>query len=190
MHTWALFYYSAAKDLFLKPEFKAKATAALTRLAKLGHQFPEKKPRIFIVHGHDDAMKHEVARTLEKLDLDPIILHEQPNKGRTIIEKITDYSNVSFAIVLFSPDDVAHPVGAPEKVKKRARPNVVLELGYFLGRLGRERVIVLLKKDENFEIPSDFLGVLYIPFDKSWPLNLIKELKNRGLYIDANKLVD
>lgn len=63
--------------------------------------------RIFIVHGHDETMKHSVARTVEKLGFEPIILHEKPNNGRTIIEKFTDYSDVSFAIVLLSPDDVA-----------------------------------------------------------------------------------
>ena len=52
--------------------------------------------RIFVVHGHDEAMKQAVARTLEKIGLEPIILHEKPSEGRTIIEKFTDYSEHYF----------------------------------------------------------------------------------------------
>ena len=87
---------------------------------------------IFIVHGHDNEMKQTVARTLEKLDLEPIILHEQANEGRTIIEKFMDYSDVSFAVVLLSPDDLAYPKEQSyEDAKFRARQNVILELGFF-----------------------------------------------------------
>ena len=53
-------------------------------------------------------MKLAVARTLEKLGLDAIILHEQPNLGKTIIEKFSDHADVSFAVVLLSPDDMGY----------------------------------------------------------------------------------
>ncbi|HEX3037168.1 MAG TPA: nucleotide-binding protein [Thermodesulfobacteriota bacterium] len=109
---------------------------------------------IFVVHGHDETMKQAVARTLEKLELRAVILHEKPNQGRTIIEKFTDYSQVHFAVVLLSPDDVAYPRDAkPEEVRYRARQNVIFELGYFVGKLGRERVLVLYRKDDSFEMP-------------------------------------
>jgi predicted nucleotide-binding protein len=150
-----------------------------------------KPKRIFIVHGRDEEMKQAVARTLEKLDLEPIILHEQPSKGRTIIEKFEDYSDVSYAIVLLSPDDLAYPKdSSSEKAKYRARQNVIFELGFFIGKLGRERVCALYKKAENFEIPTDYEGVIYIPYDKEggWKLKLAQELKTCSFDIDANKL--
>lgn len=148
--------------------------------------------RIFIVHGHDEEMKQYVARIITRLGLDPIVLHEKPNQGRTIIEKFTDYSEVSFAVVLLSPDDIARRRNdAPDVVKSRARQNVVLELGYFLGKLGRNRVVVLYREESNFEMPSDYSGVLFVPFDSAgrWQFDLVKELKASGFNVDANKLV-
>lgn len=154
---------------------------------------PEVINKIFVVHGHDEEMKIAVARTLEKQDnIKPIILHEQPNKGRTIIEKFEDNSNVSFAVVILSPDDLAYENGQkPEKAKFRARQNVILELGYFIGKIGRERVFVLYQENENFEIPSDYSGVIYQPYDKegTWQFKLLKELKVCGYNVDANKVI-
>lgn len=147
---------------------------------------------VFVVHGHDEAMKQAVARVLEKLGLAPVILHEQPNKGRTIIEKFTDYSAVQFAVVLLSPDDVAKARNEPsEKLRTRARQNVVFELGYFIGKLGRERVIALYQQDAEFEMPSDYSGVLFVPYDAAgrWQFDLVKELKAAKYEVDANKLV-
>ena len=136
---------------------------------------------IFIVHGHDNEMKYATALAVKDLGLNPIILHEQANKGKTIIEKFMDNSNnVSFAVILLSPDDLAYSKeDKSENAKLRARQNVILELGYFLGKLGRERVFVLYREDTNFEMPSDYQGVLYVPYDSlgHWIHDLIKELK-------------
>ncbi len=148
--------------------------------------------RVFVVHGHDEAMKQSVARVLEKLNLKPIILHDQPNKGRTIIEKFTDYSDVSFAVVLLSPDDLAFAADkAVSSAKPRARQNVILELGFFLGKLGRDRVFSLYNGDGNFELPSDYNGVIYTPYDRagSWRVELLRELKSCGFSVDANLLL-
>lgn len=98
--------------------------------------------RVFVVHGHDDGTREAVARYISKLGLEPIVLHEQPNQGRTIIEKFEDSSDVSFAVVLFTPDDVGHPFGRPTDAKPRARQNVLLELGFFMCALGRDKVCV------------------------------------------------
>ena len=147
---------------------------------------------IFIVHGHNEEMKQSVARTIETLELKPIILHEQPNKGRTIIEKFENYSQVSFAIILLSADDVAFEKESTiEQAKLRARQNVILELGFFIGKLGRERVLALFEDGVDIEIPSDYKGVLYVAYDKAgkWKFELIKELKASGMSIDANKII-
>ena len=147
---------------------------------------------VFVVHGHDETMKEAVARTLNKLGLRPLILHEQPNKGRTIIEKISDYSGVGFSIVLLSPDDFGYKRNStPDSAMLRARQNVVFELGFFLGKLGRSRVVALHLQEDNFEMPSDYDGVLFVPFDSPgrWQFDLAKELKAAGYIIDANQLI-
>lgn len=149
--------------------------------------------RVFIAHGHDEEMKQAVARTLDKLDLESIILHEQPNKGRTIIEKFEEYSDVGFAVVLLSPDDRCFIKKEDEDIEQhRARQNVILELGFFIGKLGRNRVMALHKEGNEFEMPSDYDGVLYTAYDSkgNWKINLARELKAVGIDVDANKLID
>ena len=147
---------------------------------------------VFIVHGHDDEMKEATARLLGKLRLHAIVLHEQPNKGRTVIEKFMDYGQVaSFAVVLLSPDDLAHGKDEePENARYRSRQNVILELGFFLGKLGRPRVVVIHKQAERFEMPSDYSGVLFVPFDDrgTWRYELVRELKAAGYSVDANAI--
>ncbi len=145
--------------------------------------------KVFIVHGHDNLAKQEVARLIEKLDLEAVILHEQPDQGQTIIEKFENHSSdISFAVVVCTPDDKGFPKSEPEKLKFRARQNVILELGYFLGALGRKNVCVLYK--DEIERPSDYVGVLYKKMDDdgAWCLELAKEMRAAGLDIDLNKL--
>jgi predicted nucleotide-binding protein len=144
---------------------------------------------VFIVHGHDKASKESVARFVEKLGLHAIILHEQPNESKTIIEKFEDYSNVGFAIVILTPDDICGPRNEPDKQKLRARQNVIFELGYFVGKLGRSKVCALYKED--VDMPSDYNGVLYVPLDDNgaWQLKLAKEIKQAGIEVDLNKII-
>ena len=97
--------------------------------------------KVFVVHGHDTGAREAVARFLERAGFEPIILHEQPNQGRTIIEKFEEHAAVNFAVVLLTPDDVGGPEGGA--MQPRARQNVVLELGFFIGKLGRGRVCAL-----------------------------------------------
>ncbi len=146
--------------------------------------------RIFLVHGHNEEVIHGTARFLERFDLQVTILREQPSSGRTLIEKFIDFSDVSFAVVLLTGDDRGGQSDIPfEDQRPRARQNVILELGFFLGGLGRERVCALYQ--EGVEIPSDYSGVLFIPLDRSgaWHIALARELKAAGLEIDMNKAV-
>lgn len=150
---------------------------------------PSPRPRgnkVFVVHGHDDAAKEAAARYLEKLGLEAVILHERPSGGRTIMEKLEHYGDVDFAVVLLTPDDVGASAAAPANLKARARQNVILELGYFVGRLGRDKVCALHKGD--VELPSDILGVIYVPMDAagSWRFLLGKELRQAGFNVDLN----
>jgi len=149
---------------------------------------PKQTDKIFIIHGRDDGTKETVARFIETLDLKPIILHEQSNQGRTIIEKFEEHAEVGFAIALLTPDDMGALQGDKEDLKPRARQNVIFEFGYFMGRLGRKRVCALTK--ENVELPSDYAGVVYIPLDDAgaWEMNLVSELKAAGFTVDANRV--
>ncbi len=138
------------------------------------------------MHGHDESALQGVARFLERLHLDVIVLKEQPNQGRTIVEKFEELaSEVGFAVVLLTPDDVGG-VATGKAQDERARQNVIFELGYFSGKLGRGRVCLLRKGD--VDMPSDLLGVVYTPLDSAegWKGALARELKAAKIEFDAN----
>lgn len=120
---------------------------------------------VFIVHGHDQQARAELALILTRMGLNPIILHEQPNRGLTVIEKLEKHSGVSYAFIILTPDDMGHPKDAPDATRQRARQNVVFEFGWFAGRLGRSRVCCLYKGD--VELPSDLHGIAYHSFTES-----------------------
>ena len=150
---------------------------------------PTSGNEVFIVHGHDDEVKETVARFVERLGLKVTILHEQPSGGQTIIEKLERYAaNAGFAIVLFTPDDIgALKDKVEDESKPRARQNVVFELGYFMGKLGRKRVCPLFKGE--IEKPSDIDGVIYVPMEgEDWKLRLGQEMKNAGFSVDMNNI--
>lgn len=144
--------------------------------------------KVFIVHGHNNEVKVNVARTVEKLGLEAIILHEQANSGKTIIEKFEEHSEVAFAIVLLTDDDFGKSKKA-DNLNNRARQNVILELGYSIGKLSRNKVCPLYVP--GVELPSDLHGLLYIELDaeESWKFKLAKELKASGLDVDVNKIL-
>ncbi len=145
---------------------------------------------IFLVHGREDAAKHGVARFVQIVTgITPIILAEQPNLGQTIIEKFERHAlRVSFAIVLLTADDEGGLKGAHD-LKPRARQNVVLELGWFIGAIKRENVAILC--EPGIELPSDTLGLAYISLtrDDGWKLQLAKEMRSSGLSVDPSKLL-
>jgi len=137
------------------------------------------KEQVFIVHGHDEHAKNDAKTHVENLGKQPIILHLQASQGRTIIEKIDHYSNVGFAIVLYTECDI----GAKRNTlsyKWRARQNVVFEHGYLIGKLGRSRVVALVKGD--VETPNDISGVIYIRMDSDghWKTELNGEMRAAG----------
>jgi len=135
--------------------------------------------QVFIVHGHDEMAKLEMADFIESLGLEPIILHMQASSGRTIIEKIEHYSNVGFGVVLYTPCDIGCKFGASNS-KYRARQNVVFEHGYLIGKLTRSRVTAIVKG--QLETPNDISGVVYISLDEqgNWKNELRKEMRSVG----------
>ena len=139
--------------------------------------------KCFLVHGRNDSKKLEVARFIEKdLKKEVIILHEQASRSKTIIEKIESHSDVDFAVCLYTADDIGSINEVNSNLKKRARQNVVFEAGYFIGKLGRENVIILM--DSDVEKPSDNDGIIYLSFDNQWKDELRKEIK--AIYSDKS----
>lgn len=150
----------------------------------------ERTNKVFVVHGHDEGPRESVARFLVRLGLEAVILHEQATGGRTIVEKLEHYSDADFAIVLLTPDDIGGvKTSTQDKLQARARQNVILELGFFVGKLGRKHVCALHKGP--LELPSDYLGVVYVSLDDNggWRLQLAKELRGAGFTVDMNLVI-
>lgn len=146
------------------------------------------RSKVFIVHGHDNEAKLEVARFVTKIGFEPIIIHEQVSASKTIIEKIEAYSDVGFGVVIYTPCDVGAKSDDAENLNGRARQNVVFEHGFLIGKLGRPNVCPLVKG--NVETPNDISGVVYTSMDNAnWQLELAKELREAGYTVDMNKVI-
>ena len=152
---------------------------------------PNLSNKVFVVHGHDSALKTDVERFLREIGLEPVVLHRQPDEGATIIEKFEKHSDVGYAFILLTPDEIAYTINQKdledEKRKKenRARPNVIFEFGYFVGKLGRNRVCCLHKGE--VVVPSDLNGLIYKRVEESidsQALPIIRELKAAGYKIN------
>jgi hypothetical protein len=167
------FLLTAGQDAFMRP-------------AKVRRKRSDPRKKVFVVHGHDEGSREAVARFLEKIGFEAIILAEQTNDGRAIIEKFEDHAEEAvYAVVLATPDDIGGPKSGP--AAPRPRQNVIFELGFFVGRLGRGRVCLLRKGDlEGF---SDFQGVVYTDLDSqgAWKVRLAREMEQTGLSLDMAK---
>ncbi|WP_201603625.1 MULTISPECIES: TIR domain-containing protein [Pseudomonadota] len=167
-----------ASNSKIEPELKIHDANTVTQSSR----------KVFVVHGHDDHAKEMMARFLEKNDFEAIVLHEQASGNKTIIEKIEHFADVGFAIILLTPDDMGKSKDG-DNYQPRARQNVILELGYFMGKLGRNRVCAF--KSGDLEIPTDFSGVIWNQLDNAgaWKQVLSKELSEAGYNLDSNKLL-
>ena len=147
--------------------------------------------KIFVVYGHDEIARTQLEAMLRRWDLEPIILDQQASGGQTIIEKLEEYTaDVGYAIILATPDDEGK-AKTESSYKSRVRQNVVLELGMFLAKLGRNRVAILWKEATDFEKPSDIQGLIYIPFKErvdEVSVSLIRELTRQGYRIDSGRI--
>ena len=152
-----------------------------------GSENPQIGDKTFLVHGHDGDTKLQVAEFIERITGErPVILHEQADSGRTIIEKFEEHaSEAGFAIILLTADDVGKAKGA-DQLNPRARQNVVLECGYFMAKLGRGRVVAL--HEAGVELPSDVTGVLYKSLAGNWHTELAREIKAAKIDVDFSNL--
>jgi Predicted nucleotide-binding protein containing TIR -like domain len=174
-----------------KSEIETEGVFTVERFSvkEIENELP-KKNSVFIVHGHDEGAKQSVARFLERLGIEPVILQEQINKGMTVLEKFEVFADrAAFAVVLMTPDDKGYPVNGESEARLRARQNVILELGYFASKLGRDKTLVLTKGD--LELPSDVFGLVYEKMDhgEGWKMRLARELKAANFEIDMNKVI-
>jgi predicted nucleotide-binding protein len=173
---------------FMREQLDAEQTAALKAAPEewTNHVKADKRS-VFVVHGHNGELKQGVARLLSRFGLNPVILHEQADQGRTIIEKFEAHSTVGFAVILMTGDDEGRKCGSPT-LNKRARQNVIFECGYFVGKLGRSRVMTLV--EDGLETFSDYAGVVFTPVDEAgaWMTRLARELKAAGYAVDMNLL--
>ena len=151
---------------------------------------PARSRKVFVVHGHDEVAKTNLEVFLHEIGLEPVVLHRQADEGLTIIEKFEKHSEVGYAFILLTPDEIAYlksdevkPEGQRRK-EARARPNVIFEFGYFVGKLGRSRVCCLYTGD--VALPSDVSGMIYKKFGSSIDevaYSIIKDLKASGYAI-------
>lgn len=146
--------------------------------------------KVFIVHGHDTELKNDVELFLKSINLVPIVLHRELDEGLTVIEKFEKHSDVNYALILLTPDDIGCTVDESRKAEDqreyelRARQNVIFEFGYFVGRLTRKNVCCIYK--EGVMLPSDLSGLIYKKVHKSVEevgVFLMKELRNCGLNV-------
>lgn len=158
-------------------------------IASLARQILDENKKIFVVHGRNIGMRDKVSALLGKLKLDHVVLESEHNGGLTVIEKFLRSSqDCRYAVVLFSGDDVGKLNAEHEQLRTRTRQNVVLELGFFLAKVGRKNIAILHETGKELEKPSDFDGIVYEPFDEygGWKGKLIKEMRKAGIYIDQN----
>ena len=194
-----ILYYISPADILEYDNYNTDITNNLINKAKQalesGEDIAQKdecilnKNKVFIVHGHDSETKTKVARFIEKLNLEAIILHEQVSKGQTIIEKIEQNSDVGFCVVLYTPCDIGYDKNNQDIKYQRARQNVVFEHGYMIAKLGRNNVCAIVKGE--IEKPNDISGLVYIPMDDNngWQISLAKEMKSAGCNVDFNLIM-
>ncbi|WP_254613086.1 TIR domain-containing protein [Brevibacillus sp. HB1.2] len=142
--------------------------------------------KVFVVHGRDRTALLETESLLRRIGLEPVVLHRMANNGMTLIEKFEKCSDVKYAVVLLTPDDIGALNEDYPNYRFRARQNVIFELGFFYGKLGRSKVCCIYKS--NVELPSDINGVAYLPYNQSVEeieMALLKELKAANLQFQA-----
>lgn len=179
---------SIIERLELVPQKNASASLGVGEEEQA--RIPAKTKKVFVVHGHDEIAKTNLEVFLHEIGLEPVVLHRQADEGQTIIEKFEKHSDVGYAFILLTPDEIAYPRADEAKEDRsrqkefRARPNVIFEFGYFVGKLGRSKVCCLYTGDVS--LPSDVNGMIYKKFTKGIDdvaFSIIKDLKASGYAI-------
>lgn len=178
--------FGANRMYFKQPSFESFTEIVMTQEMEdepMSTVYNNKK--VFVVHGHDHALLDEVELVLRRIGLDPVIVKNEANSGRTIIQKIADLSDVGFGIILYTCCDEGRKKGTAV-LRDRARQNVIFEHGYLYAKLGPGRVAAL--NDSGIEVPSDLAGVVYVPRSApDWKNQLMREMRAAGLEFDSTR---
>ena len=155
------------------------------------NSLPPTKSRVFIVHGHNLGILAEVEAFVLKANKRPIVLKDQSRPGKNLLDELIQHSKgVQFAIVILSADDVARAEGEPQdQLRYRGRQNAVFEFGFLVRQLGKSKVFVL--HEQGVEMPSDYGGVIYIPYDTTgaWKGLLAKAIGATGIPINIRSVI-
>jgi predicted nucleotide-binding protein len=184
-------YVCTEEFITVAPKISALTKAAQPQVAT---PTPSGMPRrILVVSGTDDTMKNTMTTALRKLGLASVVMSEEPNQGKRIVDRFSkEYSDIGFAVVLLSPDVYVYPKGE-EATKRQRTPSVdvALMFGFLLGKLGKDKVLAFYRETANFAFPIGFEGVKFTPLDDrdSWKLSLIRELQGCGYTVDAERLL-
>jgi len=172
--------------VYSRKDIDHSVVEVVASILRVDRDLESRKARVFLVHGHNAAVRASVARFLERMDVGVVILDEQVAGGRTIVEQLEKFADVDYAVVLLTADDKG-ALKDSETWRLRARQNVIFELGFFAARLGRDRVCCIYEAD--VEIPTDYQAVLYVAYDSAgaWKASLARELRAAGIHVDLNR---
>ncbi len=149
----------------------------------------DRSNQIFVVQSNNTEMNADVLQTLENLELETIILNEEPNNEKKLVDTVSNCPNVSFGVVLLSPDNSVCSKEKPSDEQKYQAPQkIILELGFLLGKLGKHNVVAVYWPKKDFEIPIQYDGIRWVEYKRGWYFKLINELKEANYDVDANKL--
>ena len=179
----------SAIEKIKKTKLRELSIPDLNDIASPGLKQPQP---IFVAYGYNEAMKDEVVTTLQKLEFSVIVREKTAEEGKTFTTNFLEFHDIGFAVVVLSGDDFGYSKEhEAHQAKLRPRQQIVFELGFLAGRLGRDRVFVLHQDSKNFELPTAFFDILYVPYRKmgEWQLQLLRQLKRSGYPVDANKLI-
>lgn len=156
-------------------------------MAKFGKRYlyveDNQKGRVCITYGRDKIMNKQVVSLIRELGIDPLVMQDRDNAIKPLADFVHQYPDVSFAIAILSADDWVYPKqGKPKDALMRADQRVIFHLGYWIGKLGRERVFTLYYDQRSFRWPTEYFDVIYTPLDREglWKTELVKRLEQCG----------
>ncbi|MBN1869378.1 MAG: nucleotide-binding protein [Candidatus Omnitrophica bacterium] len=150
----------------------------------------EKGGRVCITYGRDQIMNKQVVSLIRQLGIDPVLMQDKNNKSVPVAQFFTEHKDISFVIAILSADDWVYPKNAkPNDALLYADQGVVFHLGFWIGRLGRNRVFALYYDQRSFRWPTEHFDVIYTPLDKngSWKKELETRLNASGIQLKKSQ---
>lgn len=165
-------------------EENSKVKPENDQLANFIFKPPQDGGRICITYGRDQIMNRQVVSVIRELGIDPIVMQDKKNSSKSLAQFVTEHKDIAFVIAILSADDWVYPKqGKPQDAMMYADQKVVLHLGFWIGRLGRNRIFALYYDQRSFRWPTEHFDVIYTPLDRNqmWKGELIKRLKESNI---------